>query len=62
MVGRLGDVIYWAGTLIAVPLATLALYGAFLGSGGDPFMQTAALVLAAAIWLAGRALRYVLKG
>lgn len=62
MLERLGTVIYWASTLIALGIAGSAGYGYFLGSGGNPFAQLYAGVIAALIWLAGVGLRYVFRG
>lgn len=62
MVDRLGKVIYWAASALAVAL----LVGGALAARGDSYnpagLFTAVAVMAALIWLAGRAVRYVLSG
>jgi hypothetical protein len=63
MVARLGNVLYWAGTLIACLVAGLIAYAVLFGTGeGDWLLPGLALFVAAAIWLIGRAARYVLAG
>jgi len=63
MVARLGDVLYWAGTLVACLIAGLIAFAVLFGTGkGDPLLQGLGLFIAAAIWLIGRAARYVFAG
>jgi uncharacterized membrane-anchored protein len=63
MASRLGEVLYWAATLIAVLIFGVIAYGDFYGTGrADPFLQGAAIFLAGVIWLIGLACRYVLSG
>lgn len=62
MAGRLGNLIYWATTFVALLIAGVAAYGYLLGSGGSPFAQAYAVTIAALIWLLGAGARYVLKG
>src|SRR5262249_21460585 len=63
MVARLGNVLYWAGTLVACLIAGLTAFAVLFGTGkGDPLLQGLGLFVAAAIWLIGRAARYVLAG
>ena len=54
---------YWAGCLIAALIAAAVAFGRFFGTGKvDPFVSGFVLVVAAGIWLIGRAARYVLAG
>ena len=63
MAARLGNVLYWGASLIAVLLIALLFIAHAFGSGeGDKFLQAMVLVTAVAIWLIGRACRYVLAG
>jgi hypothetical protein len=63
MAARLGYVVYWAGTLVACLIAGLIAFAVLFGTGkGDPFLQGLGLLVAAAIWLIGRATCYVLAG
>jgi amino acid transporter len=61
MASRLGQVIYWAASAIAVIVAALGAFFAWTG-------MTAAnawvvfLVIAVGVWLVGRGARYVLAG
>jgi hypothetical protein len=60
MAARLGNVLYWAGTLIACLIVGLIAYAVLFGTGkGDPFLQGLGLFVAAVIWLIGRAARAV---
>ena len=61
MIARFGQVLYWLASIVAILIAGTIAFGYFFGSlKGDPFMQLAGLVIAAVIWLFGRACRYVL--
>jgi len=63
MAARLGDVLYWASTLVACLMAVLIAYAVLFGTGqGDLMVQGLVLFVAAIIWLIGRAARYVLAG
>jgi hypothetical protein len=63
MASRLGEVLYWAATLIAVSIIGFIAYGALYGTGGaDRLLQGAAVFVAIVIWLIGLACRYVLSG
>jgi hypothetical protein len=66
MVGRLGNVLYWLGCIVA-GLALLWGFGNFAvlisgssmpGENGDQIIKSVAVAIAA--WLVGRAIRYVL--
>ena len=63
MLERLGDVLYWLGCILA---AIVLVWGAvfFLGGehAGDPYLFSVVAVAAFAIWVIGRALRYILSG
>jgi hypothetical protein len=65
MVERLGNVLYWAASIVASLLIGFAVWGfnQNFGQGQQdhPF-QWMALILGAIIWLFGRACRYVLAG
>jgi hypothetical protein len=60
-VQRLGHVLGWTGTAIAIPLVALGFYG-FTQEGGDSFIKGATIVIGALAFLIGRALRYVFAG
>jgi hypothetical protein len=63
MVARLGNVLYWAASLIAGLLALIAAYAMVFGTGEDRvFIDTALAVIAVVVWLVGRACRYVVAG
>ena len=69
MVARLGMVIYWAATGIAVILAlgtavmvTLGVLGLAGYTSENAVLEAFVLVPALLIWLFGRACRYVLAG
>jgi hypothetical protein len=62
MLARLGNVLYWAGCLLAVPLLIFCVIVFVQGTPNDRpalgFLTLAAVV----IWLIGRACKYVLAG
>ena len=64
MAARLGDVIYWAASLIAILIIGFMAYAALFGTGGGnaSFAQGMGVVFAIAIWLVGLGCRYVLGG
>lgn len=58
---RWGEIFYWAGTMIAGLLVLWVIWSYVSNSeSGEPIIRIAPLVLAAAIWLAGRACRRAL--
>lgn len=63
VLARLGDVLYWLGCILA---AIVVVWGAvffFRGDqDGDPYLFSVVAVAAFAIWVIGRALRYILSG
>ncbi len=60
---RLGNVLYWLGTGIAVLFFGISILIAFAGEGEQRwFSAIMAAVFAVASWGIGRALRYVLAG
>jgi hypothetical protein len=59
MAARLGQVLNWAATAIAVVLFVVAL---LLGMHGDVGVAVLLAVFAVPIWLIGRASLYVLAG
>ena len=60
---RLGDVLYWLGCIMA---AIVVVWGAVFcfrdSSADDPYLFSVVAVAAFAIWVIGRALRYILSG
>lgn len=62
MVQRLGLVLYWTGTGIAVLLAGAGAFAALNASRDASFISGALLVCAVVSWLVGRALKFVLVG
>ena len=63
MAARLGNVLYWLGCIVA---AIVVIYDVTLGLANDwqdpAFLYIRTAILAVAIWLVGRACRYVLSG
>ena len=61
---RLGDLLYWSATFLAVMIAMFVLADAIIFSPvhGGPVIPLAALSLAGIIWLIGRLCRYLLAG
>ena len=63
MIYRLGMVIYWACSGLAVLVVLLALYGGTtVGGGYDLWTPVVGLLIASIIWLVGRGGRYILSG
>ena len=63
MVGRLGQVLYWAGCAIALVIILFGLVITFNMSDDNAWMVTvAAAVVGMGAWLIGRAALYVLAG
>jgi len=61
MASRLGNILYWAGCLLAAGWVVLAYFGTTTQAQPDwSFFWTAGLIPAAAFWLVGRAARYLL--
>jgi hypothetical protein len=60
---RLGNVLYWAATAVAIVLVVLAVLAYFTATGTGA-LQSALLIVAFAglVWLIGRAILYVLAG
>jgi hypothetical protein len=61
MAARLGNVLYWTATTIAVLLALLAARLYEFG-GSEPLAIWGVIIVAALVWLIGRACRYILAG
>jgi uncharacterized membrane-anchored protein len=59
MLARLGNVLYWLGCGLAIVVTAV---GAVIAHDTGLGFFVAALVIAALIWLVGRACRYVLSG
>jgi hypothetical protein len=60
---RLGDDLYYAATLIALLITAVAITGfVYTATEGDPYVQTAALVVAGLVWAMGRTCRLLLTG
>lgn len=63
MPARLGEVIYWAGCVMAAAIIMLWVYLTSLGTGlGDVTGFLFFAVVAGVVWIIGRACRYVLSG
>ena len=63
MVARLGDVLYWLGSIIAVVLWALVVVGLVWGTGAsDPIGVIFLGGLGVIAWVVGRACRYVMAG
>ena len=61
MLARLGDVLYWAGCLLAVLLVAAAI--AYYNFEDIKLFELLILIgLAVIVWMIGRACRYVLAG
>lgn len=65
MIGRLGNVLYWLGCIIAGLIAILAVYAYIMEghSKSDGLGLTVAFFVAALVaWIFGWACRYILAG
>lgn len=63
MLGRLGDVLYWGGCIVAGSLvAFIAFNGRTIGGDIDWWTILFGAAVAVAVWLVGRAAKYVLAG
>jgi hypothetical protein len=63
VLSRLGDVLYWLGCILAAIVVVWG--GVFAFRGGhddDPYLFSVVAVAAFAVWVIGRALRYILSG
>jgi hypothetical protein len=61
MLALLGNVLYWAGWLVAVTLVLTSIF--YFNSGYiKPLELLVLIVLAVIVWMIGRACRYVLAG
>jgi hypothetical protein len=61
MAARLGEVIYWAASLIAALIFIAVVYDAFFGGGrADTLFHGSVIFVAILIWVFGFACRYVL--
>ena len=60
---RLGNVLYWAATAVAIVLVVLAVLAYFTATGTGA-LQSALLIVAfvGLVWLIGLAILYVLAG
>ena len=59
MLQRLGNVVYWTASSVALLVVLFAL---FIGIRGEVVSSVELLVVAGLIWLAGKVARYVLVG
>lgn len=63
MVARLGNVVYWAATALAVLLVSIAGLELVIGAGPDRvYIAPSAAAAGVVVWLVGRATLYVLAG
>jgi hypothetical protein len=63
MAGRLGQVLFWAATLISALMIGLVVYARASGPyQGDTAIQTVIVFLAVVIWLVGWTLRFIVTG
>jgi hypothetical protein len=63
IVARLGNVLYWTASLVAVAFLVLGGLVAILNRGPDgPFIAAIFIGIGVVAWLVGRACRYVLAG
>jgi hypothetical protein len=63
VLSRLGDVLYWLGCILAAIVVVWGGVFAFRGDhDDDPYLFSVVAVAAFAVWVIGRALRYILSG
>jgi len=64
MAARIGDVLYWLGSLLAASMVALCVYVYFDVETKDQtiILYIPFLVCAGLFWLAGKALRYIFSG
>ena len=65
MLTRLGDVLYWIATVLAVLIVGIVVLALVLGDADERLATVVAFfsfIVAAAIYGIGRALRYILSG
>jgi hypothetical protein len=61
MAARLGNVLYWTACIIAALFLALAGTQLFVAPHqNQQFVMIASVVIAAIVWLIGRAIRYIL--
>jgi hypothetical protein len=59
---RLGIVLYWVGTVIAVALVGLAVFAYFTATGRALASAVLIVAFAGLVWLTGRGFLYFLAG
>lgn len=62
MVARLGNVLYWFASAVAVLALAGAAYSLAYGQRGGDVLAGLGAAFAVLVWLIGRACRYVLAG
>jgi len=63
VLSRLGEVLYWLGCILAAIVVVWGGVFAFRGDhDDDPYLFSVVAVAAFAVWVIGRALRYILSG
>jgi hypothetical protein len=63
VLARLGDVLYWIGCVFAAIVVVWGVVFCFRGDrADDPYLLSLVAVAAFAIWVIGRACRYILSG
>jgi hypothetical protein len=63
LLSRLGDVLYWLCCVVALLVFAWGAWSEFGGTSADgPYLFALASVAAFAIWIIGRACRYILSG
>ncbi len=62
MLARLGRVLYWTGTAIAIPIALWSVAALIWDGDGARALAVFALPIAGVVWLAGRAALYIFSG
>jgi hypothetical protein len=63
VLAQLGDVLFWLGCILAAIVVVWGAVFCFRGDrADDPYLFSAVAVGAFAIWVIGRALRYLLSG
>jgi hypothetical protein len=63
VLSRIGDALYWLGCILAAIVVVWGFVFFFGGDhAGDPYLFSVVAIAAFAIWVIGRALRYILSG
>jgi hypothetical protein len=62
MLARLGNVIYWAATGVAILILALLTYAISQWGNPDLVVVVLGVIIAGVIWLVGRGAKYVLSG